>query len=108
MSRPRFECFPHARTRPPPDSGVVVVSARVGHQFARIIVRAEAGALGIVSEGKLEKAHSGETKLLAKSFYTGSNHTEIFGNKWQFFQFSLQSSEKLCAGALYPFAFGRR
>src|SRR5258706_4945069 len=96
-----------ARTAPPSNRRVVVVSTRVRHKFARIIVRTEARPLWIASEGKLKEAHAGEAKLLAKCFYFGSNHTKVFSNEWKFFQFSLQSLEKLCTGALYPLASGR-
>ena len=76
------------------------MSARVRNQFTRIVVGTEAGTLRILSEGKLQKAHSWKPKSIAKRLYTWSNHTEILSNKWQFFQFSLQNPKKLCT---WPF-----
>ncbi len=98
----------YSRTGPPSNRSVVIVSTRVSHKFARIIVRAEGWSLWIVSEGKLEQAHAGETKLLAKSFYFGSDYTEVFSNERQLFQFSLQGLEKLRTRALYPLTPCRR
>src|ERR1700687_825602 len=83
---PNVFCGPSAlsnpRTGPPTNGRIIVVSARVRHQFARIIMRAEAGSLRIVSESKLEQAHAWESKLLAKAFHFWSDHTQIFRNKW--------------------------
>ena len=61
------------------------MSARVSDEFANIVVRAKAGPLRVVSESKLEQAHAGKTKLLAKAFYFRSNHTEILSDEGQLF-----------------------
>ena len=78
------------------------MAARVCDQFTRIIVRAEAGTLWIFSKGKLQQAHSWKAKIIAESFDPRSDHTEIFGNKWQLLQFSLQNLEKIQRRGLLP------
>src|SRR4029077_9542947 len=77
--------FSDPRTRPPSHRGVIVVSAGVGDEFANIVVRAKAGPLRVVSKSKLEQAHAGKTKLLAKTFYFRGNHTEILSDEGQLF-----------------------
>src|ERR1700752_4695794 len=71
-------------------------------------MRPETRTLGIISEGKLKQAHAWESKLIAQSLYLGGDHTEIFCNKWQFFDRGLQGPEEFCSGTFYPLAFGRR
>src|ERR1700746_3779653 len=71
-------------------------------------MRPEARPLWIVSESKLQQAHPRKAKLLAKTLHLGSNHAQVLGNKWQFFQFILQGQEEFGAGTLYPLASSRR
>src|SRR5260370_8020069 len=67
-----------ARTRPPAQRRVIVMSTGVGDQVATVVMRTKRWTLRIGAERELQQTHAGQTELQPQFLHRRSNDAQIF------------------------------
>ena len=87
----------------PSHRGVVVVRSRIGDNIAAVVV-GQIDILRVAAERKLQNAHAGKTKVIPQSLNVRCNHTQVFGDDWQFAESVANRGEQFSTGSFDPAA----